>query len=143
MTFTLAVWVLEQQYSALRWMWDWAGMRRPGGSFQETPATDLELAFATGAYMYGAGQTAAIGAMGYSSIAKVGGRVDDFVRVAALNEPTGFRLTSKGWVPKFAKHSASKMFIAKAGSRLIPYVGWGLFAVDLFMLGKWIGEKTS
>ncbi len=141
--FITALWVLEQEYKALKWIWDKGGMSRPGGSFQETPMTDFELVLASGALVYGGAQTGAIASLGYSGIARVGGQVDDFVRLTALNEPTGFRLTSKGYVPKFAKHSARKMFMAKAAARFVPYLGWGLLAVDLFMVGKWIGEKTS
>lgn len=34
----------------------------------------------------------------------------------------------------------SRLFLAKAGSRLIPGVGWALFAYDLYKVGQWYME---
>ncbi len=55
-------------------------------------------------------------------------------------------LTHWNWFPKhrsFAMRGGLRWTATKVGSRFIPYVGWALLAVDLWSMGKWIGEKTS
>ncbi len=142
--FITALWVLDQEYKAAKWIWHKGGMSRPGGSFQKKPMTDRELFFATYFGLLPAmAQTGAIGSLGYSTIASVGGRVDDFVRYSRLNEPIGFSLSRGKITPKFAKHSAFKMGAAKLGARFIPYVGWALLATDIYLSGKWLYEKFS
>lgn len=44
---------------------------------------------------------------------------------------------------KVGRRRIARVAIGKIGSRFIPYVGWALLVVDLWALGKWIGEKTS
>ncbi len=55
-------------------------------------------------------------------------------------------LTHWNYFPKhrtFAMRGGLRWTATKVGSRFIPYVGWALFAFDLWSVGKWIGEKTS
>ncbi len=43
---------------------------------------------------------------------------------------------------KYVKGKAGRRLAAKVGSRFIPYAGWALLMVDLWHVGKWIGQKT-
>lgn len=137
--FITALWVLDQEYKVANWLWHKGGMSRP-----DRELTQKELFFATSVGLIpAAAQTAAIGSLGYSSLASVGGRIDDFARVGRLNDPIGFSI-SKGRVSaRYAKHGALKMGAAKLGARFIPYVGWALLATDVYLSGKWLYEKFS
>lgn len=143
MTFTMALWVLEQEKRALQWIWKAGGMSRPGGSFQDTPMSDAEVAIFSGVGLAAMFQTGAIGSLGYGTIAHAAGRSDDYLRIVKLNEPVGFSISKGKVTARFAKRSSAKLFAAKAGSRFIPYLGWALLAYDLWHVGKWIGERTS
>ena len=46
----------------------------------------------------------------------------------------------------FSRSASRRMLLkgaAKVGARAIPYAGWALFALDMWHVGKWIGEKTN
>jgi len=43
----------------------------------------------------------------------------------------------------FAQRGGWRFVATRAGSRFIPYLGWALFAIDAWSVGKWIGEKTK
>ena len=138
--FITALWVLDQEYKVAKWLWHKGGMSRP-----DRELTQTELLYVG---MFGlipaVAQTGAIGSLGYSTIASVGGRVDDFVRLSRLNEPVGFSITPKGKLTaRYAKHSALKMGAAKLGARFIPYLGWALLATDVYLSSKWIYDKFS
>lgn len=137
--FITALWVLDQEYKAAKWIWHKGGMSRP-----DRPSTERELFFATYFGLLPAmAQTGAIGMLGHSTIASAAGRADDFVRLSRLNEPIGFSISKGRISSKFAKHSALKMGAAKLGARFIPYVGWALLATDVYLSGKWLYEKFS
>lgn len=138
--FVTALWALEQERKFAHWIWRKGGMSRPGGSFHETPATNRELGIGTFALLLAGVQTGAITSMGYSTVAHYAGKVEDFMIVQKLNEPVGFSLAKGKITPKFAKISGRKLLAAKVASRFIPYVGWALFATDVYLSGKWIKE---
>ena len=43
----------------------------------------------------------------------------------------------------YALRGGARWAAMKVGSRAIPYLGWALFALDAWSVGKWIGEKTK
>ena len=138
--FVTALWILEQERKFAHWVWRKGGMSRPGGSFQETPATDEEFYFGSFLLMAAGIQTGAITTLGYSSVLSAVGRVDDYLIRSKLNEPVGFSLSKGKITPKFAKFSSRRLLAAKVASRFIPYVGWALLASDVYLSGKWIKE---
>ncbi len=46
-------------------------------------------------------------------------------------------------LPRLASKKGMLRLGAKVGGRAIPGLGWALFAVDMWHVGKWIGEKTN
>ena len=139
MSLMTAAWALEQEYKAYRWL---IGESYTGKSWSELKPH--EQLFASTAGTAWLGVHGFIASQPYVRIFQIGSNLDTFVREAALRhrEPIGFRLTPKGFMPKFAPR-AGKMLVTKGLSRFIPVVGWSLLAYDLWNVGKWIGEKTS
>ena len=46
----------------------------------------------------------------------------------------------------FSRSASRRMLLrgaAKVGARVVPGLGWALFAVDMWHVGKWIGKKTN
>jgi hypothetical protein len=46
-------------------------------------------------------------------------------------------------IPKLASRKGMLRLGAKVGGRVVPGLGWALFALDMWYVGKWIGEKTN
>lgn len=141
--FIGALWVLEQQQKA----WDWLFP-------QKIPVDTPGKSVMAGALLTAMGvQTAIIGSTPYVQMVNLVNREDLFLRQLKLHSsrsaggmgiPQGFQLVpGKGFRAKFMKASFARSFGAKVATRFIPYAGWALFAVDMFHVGKWIGEKTS
>jgi len=137
--FIGALWVLEQEQKVFEHLWGKAGL-----SIDQHPLeTGSGTAVFSGAMIGAIAQTGYVGSLPYSRLMSVSGDLDTFVRRSVLNEPTGFSLSKGKITARFAKHRAGKVLAAKIGARFIPYAGWALFAVDMWHVGKWIGEKTN
>ncbi len=136
--FSTAAWALEQEYRFYKWI---RGDSKGGKSFGEL--TTAEVLFLEASVLTWGGAHVYVASQPYSKIIYAAGELDLFVRKAALNEPIGFSLSRGKVTARFAKHSSGKMLAAKVGSRLIPYAGWALFALDMWKLGKWLGKETN
>ena len=139
--FIGALWVLEQEQKFFE------------AHFTQTkhPLDTRAGTLVVGATMVGAiAQTGFIGGMPYRSLIGLVGREDAFLRKLTLHSPRssggkgvpiGFSFRPFG--PKFMRASAGRKFAAKAVGRFVPGLGWVLFAADMWMVGKWIGNKTK
>ena len=61
---------------------------------------------------------------------------------ATLHFSTTFPFARRQFVHSAGKRAALK-FGARVGARFMPGLGWALFAVDMWHVGKWIGHKTK
>ena len=129
-----AIWVLEEEYKFIRKHFSWGPTGAP-----DSPSWVFPLIAAA------ALQTSVISSLGYSTIFRAYGFVEDYVwmRTAPQHAIKGFRAgpgVPKGIHPFGWSTSRKAMFrlgAAKVEARFIPYVGWGLFAYDLYSVGKW------
>jgi len=136
-----AIWVLEQQY---QWYQSdsrkrlWTHRRFQLGD-EDTPPW-LPLTIMVGA----TAQTALISGFPYIGLAKAAGAAEHYVweRSAPQHMIKGFKFGPgiKGFQPfgwSTSRKAMLRLGAAKMASRFIPYVGWGLFAYDLYSVGKW------
>lgn len=136
-----ALWVLEQEQKFYE--------SHFGPPTQDTSAAGAAL----GVVMAGAiFQTGAIGGMPYRSLIRWVGHEDAFLRLLKLHSPrslggkgipTGFRFGKGilGFQTKWMTASLGRRLAAKAATRFVPYVGWALFATDIYFSAKWIRDK--
>ena len=144
--FIGALWVLEQEQNAFDYLWGKAGL-----SMDKHPLDTRGGSTIVGLGMAGAiAQTGFIASQPYAHMIRWVGHEEDFLRKLAKHTPRsaggkgvpiGFSLRPFG--PKWMKASAGRKLAAKVGARFIPYAGWALLAVDMWHVGKWIGDKTN
>lgn len=105
-----------------------------------------------GALAAAAVQTGLIGGMPYRSMIRWVGHEDEFLRKLKLFSPRsmggkgipqGFTFGKgiPGFKVKWMTASMGRRFAAKAATRFIPYVGWALFATDVYFSAKWIKDN--
>ncbi len=151
MSFRMAIWAMEQEQKALKWLRDDSSSGSPKRMSDLSPAEQVFVSTAgTGwviAHSYVAAQP-------YAQMFGYAAKEDRFLRELALHSARssggmgvslGFRwgVGIKGFQTKFMTATAGRKLAAKAASRFIPYAGWALLALDLWHVGKWIGEQTS
>ena len=71
----------------------------------------------------------------YGAISKVASRLDEYVyNTSTTGKMSSFSFTKKRFVysNRWLLRSG-----AKVGSRLVPGLGWGLLAYDLYTVGRW------
>lgn len=138
--FITAAWALEQEYKAAKWFVEAGGLERSPGPMTRTEAFALGFG-GTGLFM----AHSAIAVQPYMQIARLAENLDIVVRQRSKKH-MGIRFlasgSGRGYIARFAPR-AGRMLVTRGLSRAVPYVGWALLAVDLWYLGKWIGEKTS
>ncbi len=77
----------------------------------------------------------------YVGIQKSTMGLEDYLERKAYS---GSQFSVKGGQIQFERSARKRMFLkgaAKFGSRFIPYVGWALFATDLYMAAKFLKSK--
>ncbi len=148
-----ALWVLEQEAKAFRWL------RQPGTFGEDAPGgkdwSDMnsfeQLFLASAATGWAMGHFA-LAAQPYTRIFGYAAKEDLFLRELALHSPrslggkgipAGFTFGLRGFKPTWLSASVGRKATAKIASRFVPYLGWALLAIDLWHVGKWIGERTS
>ena len=139
-----ALWLLDKEWSAASWM-----------AAEDARPVDV-LAFQAVLTGMTAPIWAGVAVSPYYNLYQLQARsswaVADVTHTKAVRAKYGragakFRtLTHWDYFPatrRFAARGGWRFAATKVGSRFIPYVGWALFAYDLWNVGKWIGEKTS
>ncbi len=156
--FRTALWAYDQERKAMNWI-------APG--YWETDDqgqwTDEQLYSALIFHGIALPYNIVIGMMPYYNLYTQWHKYDDIIRLAhqidmdmvfayhskklkipyAPRHTAGFNVTTKSITPFWRRVPVARLIGAKVATRFIPVVGWGLFALDMWMVGKWIGEKTN
>ena len=136
-----AIWVLEQEAA-------WVSRNLTYTRQSENDPTGLIFAST-----FGVAQTAAISLTPYYQISKASSALRWVADDIAYSRK--HPILSKFWpltghlhnyhpkLLRFARKGGMRRLAVKVGARAVPGLGWALFAVDMWMVGKWIGEKTN
>ncbi len=125
MTVSAAIWVLEHEAA-------WVGR-----NFTQT-RTDNDPSAFIALYVAGSVQASVISMMPYYSISQASSSL------AWQVETNVHRVRfARAFGVKVGRRAAAKFLLTRVASRLVPGVGWALFMVDAWAVGKWIGEKTN
>ena len=141
--FRTAIWFLEQE---ARW-----GRSLLGPDTTPGELTVPEIAAIGGFGAMGAVQTFFIGTAPYHGLYKMGSsmaldadRITEAIsRERWIGRSPLWRHFNLTWGTKPARSQLFKRAALKLGSRAVPGLGWALFVVDMWAVGKWIGEKTN
>jgi hypothetical protein len=137
--FSTALWVLDQEQKVYE---------RHFGS-PTTHESELSALALTGAGV----QTAVLGGSPYRGMIYWYGHEEFFQEqlfkhsrrsAGGKGVPLGFTFGKgiSGFQFRFMKASFGRKLAAKVATRFIPGLGWALFAVDMWHVGKWIGRHT-
>jgi len=139
-----ALWILEQENKAISWLVD-EEKSRPVDVFALRVAMGVMTAPLWGMvafqpyhqlYSWQAATSWAVEDITYTKAirAKYGRTAARFRTYTYFNLYPGTRT--------FAMRSGGRFFLTKVASRALGPIGWALLAVDLWMIGKWIGDQT-
>ena len=136
-----AIWVLEQESA-------WVSR-----NFTYTRSSGNDPTGLIFASTFGLAQTAAISLTPYYQISKVGSALKWVADDIAYSQKhpvwskvwpqTGHWYNHHPKLLRFARKGGVRKLAVKLGARAVPGLGWALFAVDMWHVGKWIGEKTN
>ncbi len=146
--FITALWALEQEAKAWRYLRghpttsgkDWSKLNSAEQLFMGSVGTGWLMGHI------------AIGSMPYTKIFGYAAAEDLFLRELALHSPrsaggkgvpAGFSFGLRGFKPKWLTASVGRKAAAKIASRWVPVLGWALFALDMWAVGKWVGKHTD
>ena len=131
---------------ALWWLEQWHKAHKPYYQYADDSSYGMpaSVLYAT---MTGVVPAAFIAASPYGQLQRITMGIEDYSSRRAYDKSTLHFSTKFPFARRKFVHSAGKRaalkFGARVGARFVPGLGWALFAVDMWHVGKWIGHKTK